>query len=86
MEERIFQEIAELRKKIHCRKGFICVESGFKKICRAKDVGLKRHILCLEYVPSECEFAVVSDNYYYCTCVLRNYLAKNHQRMMLSED
>ena len=83
MEEALFEEISEIRKQMQCRKKFTCVESGFKKLCKAKDIGLKRHLLCLEYVPSKCEFALLSDSKYYCGCLIRVYLAKNHQRTML---
>ena len=62
-----------------CSKGFLCAESGFKKLCKAKDVGLKRHLLCLERGVVSCELSLFVEKKYYCTCPLRVYLARNLQ-------
>jgi len=84
MEEAILLEIEEIRKRMQCSKGFICAESGYKKLCRAKDVGMDHHLLCLEYAPSLCDFALLFDNKYYCACPLRVFLTKNLQKNKLN--
>ena len=76
MEKVILQQIDEIRKRMKCKKGFNCAESGFEKLCRAKDIGLKRHLLCLEHAPSLCDFALLFEKKYYCACPLRVYLTK----------
>jgi len=58
MEKAILQHIDEIRKRMKCRKGFQCAESVFKKLCKAKDVGLKRHLLCLEDGSTSCDFSL----------------------------
>lgn len=83
MAEMILQEINEIKKRMQCSKGFLCAKSGFSNLCRAKDVGLDHHLLCLEYAPSLCDFALLSDRKYFCTCPLRVFLTKNlHQKKL----
>jgi len=84
MEETIFQEINEIRKRMKCSKGFMCAESGFNRLCKAKDIGLKRHLLCLELAPALCDFALHFENKYYCSCPLRVYLTKTLKKKVLN--
>lgn len=76
METAILLQIDEIRKRMKCSKDFQCAASGFNKLCRAKDIGLSRHLLCLEYAPSLCDFSLLLDKEYYCACPLRVFLAK----------
>ena len=85
MENPLFVQIEEIRKRMKCSKGFLCAESGLKKLCRAKDVGLKRHLLCLENAPASCDFSLFLDRKYYCACPLRVYIIKNLQKDYLGE-
>jgi len=85
MKKEILQQVNEIKKRMQCRKGFVCAESGFEKLCRAKDVGLKRHLLCLENAPSQCDFALHFDNKYYCGCPLRVYLGKSLKKQKVSQ-
>ena len=77
MKQAIQQQIDEIRERMKCSKEFQCAESGFKKLCRAKDVGLKLHLLCLEEKSSLCDFALQLEEKYYCGCPLRVYLTKS---------
>jgi hypothetical protein len=79
MEKSVLLQVNEIRKRMNCRKGFQCAESGFKKLCKAKDVGLKRHLLCLESGSASCDFSLFVENKYYCACPLRVYLTQNLQ-------
>lgn len=85
MQKEILQEIAEIQKRMLCSKGFKCAESGYEKLCKAKDIGLKRHFLCQEYAPSLCDFFLLFDRKYYCACPLRVYLAKSLQKKQIAE-
>ena len=85
MTEAILQEINEIKKRMQCSKGFLCSKSGFSKLCRAKDVGLDHHLLCLEYAPSLCDFALLSDRKYFCTCPLRVFLTKKLHKKKLNK-
>jgi hypothetical protein len=77
MEQAIQQQIDEIRKRMKCSKEFQCAKSGFKKLCRAKDVGLKLHLLCLEETSALCDFSLELEEKYYCGCPLRVYLTKS---------
>ena len=76
MEEAITRQVNEIMKRMTCRKGFKCAASGFENLCRAKDIGLKRHLQCLELFPSLCEYSLALENKYFCACPLRVYLTK----------
>ncbi len=77
MKEKTKKKIEKIIGKISCPKHFKCAKSDFKYLCRAKDIGLKSHLLCLEKTPFECYFSLEADKIYYCTCPLRVYLARH---------
>lgn len=79
MEEAITIQVNEIIKRMTCQKGFRCAESGFKNLCKAKDIGLKRHLQCLELSPSLCEYSLALEKKYFCACPLRVYLTKKLQ-------
>jgi hypothetical protein len=85
MKRATLQQIDEIRKRMKCSKGFQCAESGFEKLCKAKDVGLKRHLLCQENASAACDFSLLLEKKYYCACPLRVYLTKNLQRDKMSK-
>ncbi len=76
MDEAITRQVNEIMKRMTCRKGFKCAASGFENLCRAKDIGLKRHLQCLELMPSLCEYSLELDKKFFCACPLRIYLTK----------
>jgi hypothetical protein len=80
MEKQILQQVDEIRKRMKCSKGFHCAESGFEKLCKAIDIGLKRHLLCLESASASCDFLLLLDRKYYCACPLRVHLTKKLQK------
>ena len=85
MEKQILQQVDEIRKRMKCSKGFHCAESGFEKLCQAKDIGLKRHLLCLENASASCDFSLLMDRKYYCACPLRVYLTKNLKKSSMTQ-
>ena len=85
MEKAILQQVDEIRKRMKCSKEFQCAESGFKKLCRAKDVGLKLHLLCLEETSASCDFSLQLEEKYYCGCPLRVYLTKSLKKNEMSK-
>ena len=68
-------KIKKIIKKIECSKGFQCYESKFKDLCRAKDIGLKSFLLCLEE-NHDCNFSIFFIDEYLCKCPLRVFIAK----------
>ena len=59
-----------------CPKDFICYKSEFETLCKARDVGLKTFIECLEEDSFECPFSVRLHGFSYCKCPVRVYIAK----------
>ena len=85
MEKQILQQVDEIRKRMKSSKGFHCAESGFENLCKARDIGLKRHLLCLENASASCDFSLFLDRKYYCACPLRVYLTKNLQKSRMTQ-
>ncbi|MFC2028202.1 hypothetical protein ACFLU3_05895 [Chloroflexota bacterium] len=71
-------KIKDIIERMHCPKNFTCVSSEFSNLCKAKDIGMKKFLVCLDEVPQECSFALDLDkSRYFCRCPLRVYVAKN---------
>jgi hypothetical protein len=74
------KEIARIVGQLKCPKDFECYKSGLETPCKAKDVGLESHLVCLEKCPFQCKFSVVFGGLYYCNCPLHIYLAKESKK------
>lgn len=72
--------IEGLMAQMGCSKDFQCVESGFRELCRAQDIGLDSHLECLAPNAGDCLFSVLLDNRHLCQCPLRVFLAKHLNR------
>ena len=68
-------EIKEIIAKNRCTKGFECYESGFRILCKAKDIGIDSFLECLETKPNACKFSFPFGLMYLCKCSLRIYIA-----------
>jgi len=68
--------IAEIVGELQCPKDFKCYRSGFKNLCKAKDLGMNTFLQCLEESPRNCPFAFDFGSTYFCKCPLRVYIAK----------
>lgn len=71
------QSIAEITKAVNCPKGFQCVESEFRHLCQAMDVGRETYLACIEEHPENCSFAVFLGASWHCKCPMRIFIAKN---------
>ena len=69
-------EIEKIISRIKCPKDFECYKSGFEKLCKARNYGLKGYIECLEENSQECNFSLAFGKGYLCKCPLRIYAAK----------
>ena len=76
MTEEERKKIEELMAGMECPKKFECADSGFERLCKARDFGLDSFLECLEDSPSKCTFALSFGSTYFCQCPLRVYLAK----------
>lgn len=76
MKQEIGKEIREIMGEMQCSKNFKCSSYGLKKLCKAKDIGKKKHLVCLESDPTDCEFSIDSVSEYFCSCPLRIFIAR----------
>ena len=76
MEQDVKKEIGAIIGNLKCPKDFRCYKSGYKNLCKAKDIGLRHYLICLEEDPPSCTFSVLMEGLYFCQCPLRIYIAK----------
>ncbi len=69
--------IEEIIDGLKCPKEFAGARSGFERLCKAQDFGLKSFLDCLDENPEACKFALSFGYGYLCQCPLRVYLAKH---------
>jgi len=80
MKEEDRRRIEEIVDGMQCPKDFQCVESGFERMCKAKDFGLESYLECLDGNPQGCPFSLSFGEGHFCRCPLRVYLSKNLKR------
>ena len=76
MNQDLKKEIRNLIGNLECLLDFECLKSGVEKACKAKDVGLKEYLECLEDDASHCSFLVSYGSVYFCSCPLRVHVCK----------
>lgn len=76
MESAVQEHIEELIGGLQCPKGFSCYTSGFKNLCKVKDIGLESYVACLMKDPLACKFSLQFGGIVFCQCKLRVYIAK----------
>ena len=74
--EEVEKGVAEIVSGLQCSKNFQCYLSGFESLCKAKNIGMKRFLLCQEGEPRYCQFSIRFGGAYFCECPLRFYIAK----------
>lgn len=74
------KEIEKIIDGITCPKDFICYKSEFKNLGKARDIGIKSYVECLEKNPEDCVFSLSFGHSYLCKCPLRVYIAKNLEK------
>lgn len=72
--------VVELVGSMSCPKEFACTASGFKELCRARDVGLLSHLECLEPGSAGCAFSTAFESAQLCDCPLRLYVYQKLKR------
>jgi hypothetical protein len=76
MEPGLEKELQDIISDLECSKDFSCYKQGLENLCKAKDVGLKEHLQCLEENPSDCPFSQSFASINFCYCPLRVHIAK----------
>jgi len=74
------KKIEEITCRIQCTKDKKCYEANIENICKAEDIGLPTHLICLEENPQHCSFSLSIGGKYYCGCPLRFYIAKEFKK------
>ena len=77
MDTSLTKEIEIIMKVLECPKDFVCYKSGFKRLCRAEDIGLQSFLQCLEMNPLDCKFSLEYGGLFICRCPLRKRIKKN---------
>ena len=77
--------LAKIMAGMKCPKDFKCAAAGFKRLCKATDLGLERYLHCLEEDSTACSFALPFGSMRYCQCPLRVHLAKTLEGDGMSE-
>ena len=82
IDEAVKREIGEIIGGLNCPKGFLCAQSGFERLCKARHIGLKSLLLCFDDKAAACDFSLHFGNghngsrgHYFCRCPVRIYLA-----------
>jgi hypothetical protein len=70
------RQIEEILGGMQCPKDFQCYKSGFKRLCKATDVGIASFLRCLDKEPQSCRFSSSFGHWYLCNCPLRIYLVR----------
>jgi len=70
------KNIEDIIGKMTCPKDFKCYNSGFKTLCKAKNIGLESYLDCLEKNPYAWGFSISFGNGHLCRCPLRHYILK----------
>ncbi len=76
MENSYKKKIENIVCRIHCTKDIKCYEANIENICKAEDIGLPMHLVCLEEKPQTCNFSLSIGKEFYCGCPLRFYIAR----------
>lgn len=77
MEQDIKENIKEIIDDIKCPRAFCCMDIGFDKPCKTKEIGLETFLECLEERPDDCPFSLSYSGMFLCECPLRVYICKN---------
>ncbi len=74
------REIERIMDSMKCSKAFICYKSGFKDLCKVKNVGEGRIIECSPENRGPCTYRFTFTGRIFCKCPLRHYIARNLKR------
>ena len=76
MQDEVRKRVEEIVGGMKCPKAFSCAESGFERLCKARDLGLDDYLDCLDENSNRCSFAMPFGHGHFCCCPLRVYIAK----------
>ena len=74
------KEIEKIIDQMECPKDFLCYESGFELLCKARPIEGIPFLECLEEVPQLCAFSLHFGGTHFCECPVRVYVAKEMKK------
>jgi hypothetical protein len=75
------EKLQEIIDGLKCSKNLQCCQTGFEKVCKARLIGDKGLLECLDDIPSDCMFAEsYHDQFFICQCPLRKYIAEKFEK------
>jgi hypothetical protein len=77
MDKALQKEIEIIMEVLECPKDFACYKAGFKRLCRAEEIGLQSFLQCLEGNPPDCKFSFLYGSLYFCRCPIRKRIINN---------
>ena len=80
MDEQDRKALEEIIGGLFCPKDFLCYRSNLDSLCKAKDIGMKSFLVCLEENPQGCKFSIDGGDYFFCECPIRTYIAKKFSK------
>jgi hypothetical protein len=76
-EKDLQKQIEEIINRHKCPKDLVCYTSGFRNLCKAKDIGLESFVMCLMPPDSPaCKFSVDFGGAFFCKCPLRVHICR----------
>lgn len=70
-------KIRELADTIRCACGRVCVNSDFRNLCAARDIGMECTLRCLEQGGDDCQYKMTLSVGLFCQCPVRVQIAKH---------
>ena len=71
------EQMERIMASMTCSKGFECVKSGFKKLCKVENIGDGKVIGCSPENKGPCEYRFAFMGRSFCKCELRYYIAQH---------
>jgi hypothetical protein len=69
------KELRRMLSDVQCGNEHRCAESGFRDLCRAKDIsGSGKRLICLEGLGAACGYQIPHGHCTLCSCPVRFYL------------
>jgi hypothetical protein len=76
MKEEHRKAIENMVPELYCPKLLQCYYTGLKALCKARDIGLKSLVECLEEESNKCSFSLSLSGLHICKCPVRVYICK----------
>lgn len=77
-DSKLIELLDEINKKNICNHNFRCISQNNPRLGQVKDIGSKDFVMALDN-PLDCNFSVIFQLGYLCSCPVRIYIAKKYE-------